>query len=766
MNNNTKISSYTVTLSLKDSNINIHGLSVIFDNFIELFTSISKFTVKDKEHAQEPKIVYSNSGNQITFTIGSNGENKTHEYMRKNIGVLLLCFNKDDYEKYKANCHSTVRYRVKELLKSVKDVGVSEIKISFSGNEKVYYEKDIIDFLNNEMDDYKGSKMLIDVQEGMKYLGELLSQVKCVVDKGGKKNKFYENPQFIFRGITKFYPSKKDIQEKYEKEMNEAKDRNDKFAKELENVEKDLITSSLSVRLRVTSSGLVKKEEYIRAHYVDALETIIRKAKNMYPNKYTMEMSDLDVLADVQHYGGATCLVDFSKNILTAIWFACSTDPESNGFLYCYNVTEDMISNDSLTQIRQEDEKRSIHDLLAQTYKETNVCSDVDTRFCLWEPSKRNNRIFRQDSVFLFGIEQFEVNEHAVYVIGIRAEWKQQILAAMKSIFNISGSTVYNDYVGFASNTDKKRPYRKMGESTYTRGYANMIQGSYWSALKFLKLSEVDAYRESWDKKKLLELYFSLGVCYKGLGKQERTEFYRENALLEYGRVIELAKEIVIQGVKNDEMDYYKHKAMRAYNARISLMYELERYKKAIEECIAVKNEINYGLLSQKDNNMKMTSKYCDISILKLQALETLSHFKKIGDVIDFDVNCVKYVYPINKKNASKINFWDLTEEYYKTILGILSLRNMCNSEKITRDDIRAIIDNWYLRAQNYFKLQKQNDRNYIPWIFKDIKRVIDNLPIDSPFYRDKEILQDLTAGVISLRDTYEIHAWSSKEGV
>ena len=539
-----------------------------------------------------------------------------------------------------------------------------------------------------------------------------------------------------------------------------VKDKNIPLEDELDYVKKDLIKSSLAVRLRDTSDAIVENRAYIRAHYVDALETMIKKAKNMYPNKYTAEMSDLDVLADIQHYGGATCLVDFSKNILTSIWFACSTDPESNGFLYCYNVTEDMIYNDALTQVREEDENRNIHELLAQTYKETNVCSDVDTRFCLWEPSKKNNRIFRQDSVFLFGIEPFKVEEHAINVIGIKAEWKQKILAAMKSIFNISGSTVYSDYVGFASNANKKRPYRKLGESTYSRGYANMIIGNYWSAMEFLKLSEVDAYKEAWDKRKLLELHFSLGVCYKGLGKQDKTEYYRENALLEYGQVIKLAKAIITDKTIKRRKDYYQHKVMRSYNARLSLMYDLGRFEDAIAECGAVKKEIEEkdGILYDYNNNhMQLTSKYCDFSILELQVLELLSHCKN-EDMLTKKIEKYCWTKKSVSKRKSRMDFWTLIKEYYNTIIEIIYLK------KHTKETIKTDIENWNARAQGHFKSKKSYGAKYIPWNFEDVKKKIDAISTDSIYYAQKELLQDLTAGVISLRDTYEIYAWWSNE--
>ena len=757
---------YTVKLSLKHGReISIDALSEIVKKFEDLFDCISDFAFEKDDNNEPVKIIASIYDNQLLFTIEAKGKNVTHEYMQRNIKTLLLCFNKVNVSDYRRKCHATVRYRVKELLQSVHNIGVSEIMVS--GEKSPFTESDIIDFLDRaKSDDYRGCKMTIDIQIGMKYIEKILSQVMYTVDSSGKKHHYYENPQFIFRGITQFYPSKEEVIKKIEELKKGNKETRLLLEDEQHCVEEDLIKSSLAVRLRDTSARIIENKAYIRAHYVDALEQMVMKAKNMYPNKYTNDMSDLDILADIQHYGGATCLVDFSKNILTSIWFACSADPNNNGYLYCYNVTEDMICNDALTQIRQEDEDRSIHELLAQTYRETNVCSNVDTRFCLWEPSKKNNRIFRQDSVFLFGIEPFVVANHAVSVIGIRAEWKQKILAAMKSIFNISGSTVYNDYVGFATNANKMRPYRKMGESTYTRGYANMIQGNYWSAMEFLKLSEVDAYRETWDNQKLLELHFSLGVCYKGLGKQEGTEYYRENALLEYKKVIELVRKIITDKKIKEGKDYYRHKVMRSYNARISLMYDLCRYEDAIAECKIVKDEIekvNGLLYNYNDSQMQLTSKYCDVSILELKALEMLLHCNK---QLELNKLVKKYKWSENAissiaiDDGGKMDFWALITEYYNLIIAVLY------TKKYTKENIKSIIEIWEVRAQRYFKDKETIEARYIPWNFEDIKRCIDDMTDSNNNYYKKEILQDLTAGVISLRDTYEIYAWWSNENL
>ena len=42
-------------------------------------------------------------------------------------------------------------------------------------------------------------------------------------------------------------------------------------------------------------------------------------------------LSDLEMLAELQHYGAATCLIDFSENAMIALWFACYECPSHDG---------------------------------------------------------------------------------------------------------------------------------------------------------------------------------------------------------------------------------------------------------------------------------------------------------------------------------------------------------------------------------------------------------------------------------------------------
>lgn len=45
------------------------------------------------------------------------------------------------------------------------------------------------------------------------------------------------------------------------------------------------------------------------------------------------ELSDLEILAEIQHLGGATCLTDFTTNFLIALWFATSPKEDADGKL-------------------------------------------------------------------------------------------------------------------------------------------------------------------------------------------------------------------------------------------------------------------------------------------------------------------------------------------------------------------------------------------------------------------------------------------------
>lgn len=468
-------------------------------------------------------------------------------------------------------------------------------------------------------------------------------------------------------------------------------------------------------------------------------------------------MTDLDILADIQHNGGATCLVDFSKNVLTALWFACNADHNDDGFIYCYDIMEDMIVHDNLTILKSDNEKQSIRELLLQTYKETNVSSDTTARFCLWEPTPKNARIVRQDSVFLFGIEKFLIKEHGVRIIKIPAEKKQCMLQAMRGLFNITGNSIYNDPVGFASVNNKFSLDYNLSVNPYHRGYVNMIRGCYGTALDYLKLWEGNNNENLPDRKKL-ELCFSLAVCYKNLSaKIYEDGMYYDNAMIEYDKVVSIARKILkTPKLSDDKRKYYRTKCTRAMNGVMDLLFELKRYEQAINYCDIIIEEINNGCLRCNDREAMSTEKklnprYCKIEKMELLDLDVLTR-RLAKNVRNSYVQRMEKYYKDALSHPDNSFFDKLLIEYYKFVFDVI----VWKGKQVPNAKI-AMVNTWKKAIQSHTTPHKYE--NYISWNFVDIKRQIDAMD-ESEYGEKKRYLLNATAYMISFRDEFEMQSW------
>ena len=66
-------------------------------------------------------------------------------------------------------------------------------------------------------------------------------------------------------------------------------------------------------------------------------QDLIEKARLLgHDQKNGQRLSDLELLAELQHFGAATCLIDFTRNALVALWMACqqSTTKDANGKVF------------------------------------------------------------------------------------------------------------------------------------------------------------------------------------------------------------------------------------------------------------------------------------------------------------------------------------------------------------------------------------------------------------------------------------------------
>ena len=166
-----------------------------------------------------------------------------------------------------------------------------------------------------------------------------------------------------------------------------------------------------------------------------------------HDQKNGQRLSDLELLAELQHFGAATCLIDFTRNALVALWMACqqSTTGEANGKVFAVRsdesaqletITPKLVTDEDIDYFFKEDEQRGY-----PLYQ--------------WQPKYQNNRIIAQQSVFIFGGAQIETEAECIILKG----GKGDMLSSLDKVSGITEGTIYPDFDGFARLHAQNKPY-------------------------------------------------------------------------------------------------------------------------------------------------------------------------------------------------------------------------------------------------------------------------------------------------------------------
>ena len=133
------------------------------------------------------------------------------------------------------------------------------------------------------------------------------------------------------------------------------------------------------------------------ADFLEYETEILRRCRSLWRYDKS-EMSALELLAHIQHYGGPTRLLDVTFNPLIALWFAVEQKHDGNGVsiadvdgrLFAFDVTGQHITMDSRWGNR------------ALPWSPQPV-GWRDKRPNVWRPPSFNDRIPAQNSAFLVG---------------------------------------------------------------------------------------------------------------------------------------------------------------------------------------------------------------------------------------------------------------------------------------------------------------------------------------------------------------------------
>lgn len=174
-------------------------------------------------------------------------------------------------------------------------------------------------------------------------------------------------------------------------------------------------------------------------------ETILRG----YDERNGRQLSHLEMLAELQHHGAATCLIDFSYSAQIALWFACGQDSKTsqdsenppNGKVFAvYNQLPDF------EKVKSDILKNNIDYFLQ---KEEN------SPLYYWQPRQQNNRIIAQQSIFLFGRPEFEPYDECIILV----DSKEDILTELKQVSGITEAMLFPDFEKFAFLRREEEPY-------------------------------------------------------------------------------------------------------------------------------------------------------------------------------------------------------------------------------------------------------------------------------------------------------------------
>ena len=311
------------------------------------------------------------------------------------------------------------------------------------------------------------------------------------------------------------------------------------------------------------SSGLYREyseiENPLTHHHgfsvLDVEENIVKDARKHLQDG----ASDMEVLTALQHYGGKTNLIDFTKNLHIALYFACKDEINECGRLIL--MDQGTLSNTAINYTE---------------FKEIIQTSNIRAL-----PNGKSPRAIFQSSVFVHPHKGYLENDDYQSVI-VNFELKSALLEHLQKHHDISEETVYNDLHGFIQNqsgytTADVEFYRGLSCSN-SGDFEGAVQ-HYGKAIKLspqmlsayanrgLALVQLKRFEEAIaDHTQVVELqpytslsYYTRGLTYKLAGKLDA-------AVVDYNKAIEIGPRLAKHHVGLGQV----YSKLQKYNDAIS----------------------------------------------------------------------------------------------------------------------------------------------------------------------------------------------------
>lgn len=280
------------------------------------------------------------------------------------------------------------------------------------------------------------------------------------------------------------------------------------------------------------------------------------------------ELGDLEILAQLQHFGAATCLIDFTHNGQVALYFACQTDLKwekksqdseklPDGKVYA-------MPNDplKLKKVTPDLLKEKIDYFLPRFNPYRH-----NWQLYYWEPGYQNNRIIAQQSVFVFGAPYIYENEACIII----ESCKKDILIELERVSGINDAMLFPDFDGFARLHREEIPYTEPSILDYLK--------------RAFKASGANEYKEAiLNYDKIIELDPKNSAIYRWRAEAKTQLEWNDAAINDYSKMIEL------------------NPCMDTYETRGKAFLKLKRHQQAIadfDKMIEIDPDVPFGYIER-----------------------------------------------------------------------------------------------------------------------------------------------------------------------
>ena len=243
--------------------------------------------------------------------------------------------------------------------------------------------------------------------------------------------------------------------------------------------------SSADYRIDASAYRRIKKGRNNDEHqdgdfekFLQINKDLIREARfRGHDRKDGRKLEELEVLAEFQHYGAATFLMDFTYNALVALWFACkesSKDNSKDGKVVA------VAPNDPKFIGGTQEFSVITLDFLQKKIDEFSL---DNRKLYQWQPrQQQNERILAQQSIFLFGVLEIEINPDEECLVDRNS--KENIRESLRGIYGITEDMLFPDFDGFARQHNQAVPYTQLSTAEYhQRAYEAHQRGEYAAAI-------------------------------------------------------------------------------------------------------------------------------------------------------------------------------------------------------------------------------------------------------------------------------------------